>query len=147
MPLNSPESDPLPESVPIPWRALIVVGSARRHRQIQDALAAQQPTGRVEMADTVVDALLRMTHRPFDLLLLDLAVDDAFAPVVVRHLARVSPLTTVMVFDDVVRTVPGHLPVREWAALGDAVRLWLHAWVCRQPTGPGDAAPLTHDPT
>jgi hypothetical protein len=147
VPLNPPESDPLPESAPVAWRALIVAGSTRRHQQIQDALAAQQPTGRVEVADTVVDALLRMTHRPFDLLLLDLAVDDAFAPVVVRHLARVSPRTTVMVFDDVVRTVPGHLPVREWAALGDAVRLWLQERVCRQPTGPGDAASLTHNPT
>ena len=107
----------------LPCRVLVVVGSPRRLAEVHAVLGLVMPDGLVEVADTVVEALL-----------LDLAVDDAFAPVVVRHLARVAPVTEVLVFDDRARTVPGHQRVHAWEELDSVLTRW-HAVVQRSARG------------
>ncbi|MEY2873444.1 MAG: hypothetical protein RLZZ373_815, partial [Pseudomonadota bacterium] len=105
-------------------RVLMVVGLPARHALVREVLARAVPGVRVESADAVVDALLSSMRKPADLLLLDLSVDDAFAPIVVRHLARVAPVTEVMLFDVCARTVPGHQVVRAWDDLDAVLRQW-----------------------
>lgn len=118
----------------LPCRVLVVVGSPCRLAEVHAVLGLVMPDGLVEVADTVVEALLRLTRKPAQLLLLDLAVDDAFAPVVVRHLARVAPVTEVLVFDDRARTVPGHQRVHAWEELDSVLTRW-HAVVQRSARG------------
>jgi DNA-binding NtrC family response regulator len=117
---------------------LVVAGSLRRLAEVRAALGLAMPDVRVESVDTVVEALLRLTRKPAQLLVLDLAVDDAFAPAVVRHLARVAPVTEVLVFDDRARTVPGHQRVQAWDELDSVLTRW-HASSRRTPTGPHGA--------
>ncbi|MDZ7855421.1 hypothetical protein [Sphaerotilus sp.] len=119
----------------------MVAATDHRCAQVHAAVARLPGDLQVERADTVVDALLRSARRPAELLLLDFAVDDAFAPIVVRHLARVSPLTTVMLFDDLARTVSGHPSVLDWKALGACLQRW---WQSRPlPRSDLDAASPT----
>jgi response regulator RpfG family c-di-GMP phosphodiesterase len=108
----------------LPCRVLMVAGLPERHALVREVLSRVVPGVRVESADSVVDALLSSMRKPADLLLLDLSVDDAFAPVVVRHLARVAPVTEVMLFDVRARTVPGHQVVRAWDDLDAVLRQW-----------------------
>ena len=139
-------SDLPPEPVPaaLLWRVLVLTGTDHRFEQVRAAVARLQGELQVERADTVVDALLRSTRRPAELLLLDIAVDDAFAPIVVRHLARVAPLTTVLLFDDLARTVPGHPAVQDWKALDACLQRW---WQARPPprSDPYAAPPTLND--
>ncbi|MEX8494908.1 hypothetical protein [Sphaerotilus sp.] len=121
-----------------PCRVLVVVGSQRRLAEVRAALGRVMPGGRVDIADSVVEALLRLTRKPAQLLVLDLVVDGAFAPAVVRHLARVAPVTEVLVFDDHARTVPGHQRVQAWEELDSVLTRWWTA-VQRPATGPHDA--------
>ena len=102
----------------------MVVGSPARQAMVRGVLTRAVPGVLVESAGSVVDALLCSMRKPADLLLLDLSVDDAFAPVVVRHLARVAPVTEVLLFDARVRTVPGHQVVRAWDDLEAVLRHW-----------------------
>lgn len=139
-PLNRSDLLPEPLSPARPCRVLVVAGTDHRCAQVQAAVARLQGDLQVERADAVVDALLRSARRPAELLLLDFAVDAALAPIVVRHLARVAPLTTVMLFDDLARTVPGHPAVLDWKALEVCLQRW---WQSRQPppsTANADAA-------
>ncbi|WP_338414366.1 hypothetical protein [uncultured Sphaerotilus sp.] len=131
MPLPPLESD-------LPCRALVVVGSPQRLAEVREVLGRLMPDGRVETADTVVDALLRLNRKPAELLVLDLAVDDALAPAVVRHLARVAPITEVLVFGDRARTVPGHQRVQAWDELDRVLTRW-QTTVQRSASGPHGA--------
>jgi hypothetical protein len=108
----------------LPCRVLLVVGVAGRHALVRAVLTQVVPGVLVESSDSVVDALLCSMRKPADLLLLDLSVDDAYAPIVVRHLARVAPVTEVMLFDVRARTVPGHQVVRAWDDLEAVLRHW-----------------------
>lgn len=125
------------ESEP-PCRVLVVVATPRRLAEVRAVLGLVMPEGHVEIVDTVVEALLRLTRKPAQLLVLDLAVDDAFAPAVVRHLARVAPVTEVLVFDDRARTVPGHHRVQAWDELDSVLTRW-HAASRQTSTGPRGA--------
>lgn len=131
MPLTPLESE-------LPCRALVVVGSPQRLAEVREVLGRLMPDGLVETADTVVDALLRLNRKPAELLVLDLAVDDALAPAVVRHLARVAPITEVLVFGDRARTVPGHQRVQAWDELDSVLTRW-YAASQRSATGPRGA--------
>ena len=91
-PLTRYDLPPEPVPAALLWRVLVLTGTDHRFEQVRAAVARLQGELQVERADTVVDALLRSARRPAELLLLDIAVDDAFAPIVVRHLARVAPL-------------------------------------------------------
>lgn len=128
-PLNRSDLPPEPDPTASPCRVLVLTGTDHRFERVRTAVARLQGEHQVERADAVVDALLRSARRPAELLLLDFAVDDALAPVVVRHLARVAPLTTVMLFDDLARTVPGHPAVLDWKALEACLQRW---WQSRQ---------------
>lgn len=110
----------------LPCRVLMVVGAGvpERHALVREVLIRVVPDVLVELADSVVDALLCSMRKPAELLLLDLSVDDAFAPIVVRHLARVAPVTEVLLFDVRARTVPGHQAVRAWDDLETVLRHW-----------------------
>lgn len=145
-PLNP--SDRLLESISTapPARVLVLAGTARRAEQMRATVARLSAELQVERADTVVDALLRSARRPAELLLLDIAVDDAFAPIVVRHLARVAPLTTVMLFDDLARTVPGHPAVQDWKALDACLQHWWESRL-RSRGDPDTASPAPNDPS
>lgn len=123
---NGPACDALSpsESGAAAPRVLTVVATAYRLHRVQQVLRELPVQPQVESVDTVVDALLRLTRRPAALLVLDMAVDDAFAPVVVRHLARVAPGTQVMVFDLQARGVPDHPPVHAWDALPAVLQHW-----------------------
>lgn len=142
---NPSESELPPEVLPSgpPWRVLVVVGTARRLSQVRTQVAALRADALVETADTVVDALLRSMRKPAELMVLDLAVDDAFAPVVVRHLARVAPITTVLIFDDHARAVPAHPAVRAWDELEATLQQW---WQDRRPAAP-NASAVPGEPT
>lgn len=124
---------------------LLLTGSDRRHALTLSAVDRLQAHVHLERAETVVDALLRSARRPPALLLLDIAVDDAFAPVVVRHLARVAPQTEVMLFDERTRSVPGHPTVLAWGDLEVRLQHW---WQCRQTlAGPDASNAANDDPT
>lgn len=122
LPVPAPEPEATPGAAPL--RVLTVFATAYRLHRLQQVLRGLPVPPQVESVDTVVDALLRLTRRPAALLVLDMAVDDAFAPVVVRHLARVAPGTQVLVFDQQARSVPDHPPVHAWDALPTVLQHW-----------------------
>ena len=116
----------------LPCRVLVVVGSPCRLAEVHAVLGLVMPDGLVEVADTVVEALLRLTRKPAQLLLLDLAVDDAFAPVVVRHLARVARQTP----------QPCTLPLRRGPFQKNAALPALTALLRQRPAAPARPHPV-----
>lgn len=116
---------------------LLAVALPVRRERLCAAIDRIAPQARVETAESVLDAMLRSAGKPADLLVLDLAIDLGLAPVLLRHLARIAPATTVLVFDDLAHPLSGHPgEVRPWSEVDAALQRWFEGRCCHGQVRP-----------
>ncbi len=109
------------------FHVMLVVADIERHRSLRDRVALQLPQGVVDSVDTALEAMLRVARRPPELLVLDLAIGGALAPALMRHLARLSPSSSLLVFDDIERRIAGAAyDVWPWFEADAVFQHWLN---------------------
>ncbi len=90
---------------PAALSVLLLVAPGARREQLLELIGRLAPTGRVETADGALDVMRRLARASADLLVLDYAMDGVAGQSLIRHLARAAPSLSVLVFDDVVRSL------------------------------------------
>lgn len=114
-------------------QALLVVAQPERRDALRAAVERNVPRCLIETTDGVLDAMLRLARKPVDLTLLDLAIDSAMAPALMRHLARIAPGMAVLVFDDFASGLAGNQKVWPWSEVDTALQRWLQQRCARHP--------------
>lgn len=122
---ESAHIDPRGLGAPTALRVLLVVAQATLRDELRAAVVRIAPGARIEATDSVLDAMLCLARQSVDLALVDLAVEAALVPALLRHLARVAPGTVVLVFDDFARGLPGYQKVWPWRDVDTALEHWL----------------------
>lgn len=118
-------------------RVLLAIADPVRREQLRSVLDRVAPHCRVDFTERAIDAVLRATRSPADLLVLDLDIGDVAGPALVRHMARVAPATVVLAFDENPERHPAGGP-RLWG-WGDAETALRH-WLAGRARRAGDAA-------
>ena len=102
---NSGAMDAPAPGAPAALSVLLLVAPGALRDQLLELIGRVAPTSRVETADCALDVMRRLARASADLLVLDYAMDAVAGRSLIRHLARAAPSLSVLVFDDVVRSL------------------------------------------
>ena len=83
-----------------PLRVITLIADDDRRDGVGRLIRGLAPDSCIDSAATPLEVLRRLARAPFDLLVLDHAIDGLAGPSLIRHLARAAPSLSLLAFDD-----------------------------------------------
>ncbi|MFO1321763.1 MAG: hypothetical protein U1F52_19315 [Burkholderiales bacterium] len=106
-------------------RVMLVSGTAWGRAQLATCIEDLCPDGDTDVATSIYDATVRLVRVPADRLVPDYTVDSPNVPEFVRHVARVSPATRILVCADVRPAPPPRVfDLLSWGECEAAPQRW-----------------------
>lgn len=108
----------------MPVCVLLLTGNMDRIVALRRQLHRLLPGARIEADLDPLDGLLTAARMPADLVIVDATLAAGSAPALIRHIARVAPDATVLLFDDLADEGEPGWRARPWYDVEPCVLRW-----------------------